>query len=329
MSRAFEVDWMGTLEEGPVFRAAREFGVTEPLGIGPGPEAVASGQRQQVARGSHASAPTAVAPAGPRPSRTAPRRVRPPCAQPSRRGVSRGPSVAPARRWRAPVGAAVVLRPGFRPVRVGTPADRDSTFPGGEAHQVRGKPTVVRGAATYEPADAREPSKRNRPWRSSPTDRDTTARSPRARACHQHNHEDDDGARARGPSVEDATASDLQRSRRSLGEQASPSGTGSANRPGDLRGNLMAPGAREDHAPRAGPFALGKEGMVTVIQGADGDTPRGPSEFALGRRCSRSRSSCTDVGMSVGEGEARLTLFLRTSARSGRLRPGRGARRNG
>ena len=29
MSRAFEVDWTGTQEEGPVFRAAREFGVTE------------------------------------------------------------------------------------------------------------------------------------------------------------------------------------------------------------------------------------------------------------------------------------------------------------
>ncbi|MGZ6028836.1 MAG: hypothetical protein ACXWK5_05385 [Myxococcaceae bacterium] len=29
MSRAFEVDWMGTQEDGPVFRAAREFGVTE------------------------------------------------------------------------------------------------------------------------------------------------------------------------------------------------------------------------------------------------------------------------------------------------------------
>ena len=29
MSRAFEVDWMGTQEEGPVFHAAREFGVTE------------------------------------------------------------------------------------------------------------------------------------------------------------------------------------------------------------------------------------------------------------------------------------------------------------
>lgn len=29
MSRAFEVDWTGTKEEGPVFRAGREFGVTE------------------------------------------------------------------------------------------------------------------------------------------------------------------------------------------------------------------------------------------------------------------------------------------------------------
>ena len=29
MSRAFEVDWTGTREEGPVFRAGREFGVTE------------------------------------------------------------------------------------------------------------------------------------------------------------------------------------------------------------------------------------------------------------------------------------------------------------
>ncbi len=29
MSRAFEVDWTGTRDEGPVFRAGREFGVTE------------------------------------------------------------------------------------------------------------------------------------------------------------------------------------------------------------------------------------------------------------------------------------------------------------
>jgi hypothetical protein len=29
MSRAFEVDWLGTKEEGPVFRAGREFGVSE------------------------------------------------------------------------------------------------------------------------------------------------------------------------------------------------------------------------------------------------------------------------------------------------------------
>ncbi len=29
MSQAFEVDWTGTKEEGPVFRAGHEFGVTE------------------------------------------------------------------------------------------------------------------------------------------------------------------------------------------------------------------------------------------------------------------------------------------------------------
>jgi hypothetical protein len=29
MSRAFEVDWIGTQEDGPVFRAARKFGVAE------------------------------------------------------------------------------------------------------------------------------------------------------------------------------------------------------------------------------------------------------------------------------------------------------------
>lgn len=29
MSRAFEVDWRGTKEEGPVFRVGRDFGVTE------------------------------------------------------------------------------------------------------------------------------------------------------------------------------------------------------------------------------------------------------------------------------------------------------------
>ena len=29
MSRSFEVDWAGTKEEGPVFRAGREFGVPE------------------------------------------------------------------------------------------------------------------------------------------------------------------------------------------------------------------------------------------------------------------------------------------------------------
>jgi hypothetical protein len=29
MSHAFEVDWQGTKEEGPVFRAGREFGVNE------------------------------------------------------------------------------------------------------------------------------------------------------------------------------------------------------------------------------------------------------------------------------------------------------------
>jgi hypothetical protein len=29
MSRAFEVDWVGTREEGPVFHAGHEFGVTE------------------------------------------------------------------------------------------------------------------------------------------------------------------------------------------------------------------------------------------------------------------------------------------------------------
>lgn len=29
MSHAFEVDWLGTREEGPVFHAGREFGLTE------------------------------------------------------------------------------------------------------------------------------------------------------------------------------------------------------------------------------------------------------------------------------------------------------------
>ena len=29
MSRAFEVDWVGTPEEGPLFRTGREFGVSE------------------------------------------------------------------------------------------------------------------------------------------------------------------------------------------------------------------------------------------------------------------------------------------------------------